>query len=536
MNESVFPDLVRAAAAGDQNALTELYNLTYNDVYSTAKFLVKDEDAALDILQDSYIKAFASMNALSDPSKFRPWIKRIAHNMAIDQLRRKKPVVFSSMTESEDDALPEFRDDHAENLPDVSLDQQETARLVREILDSLPDEQRTCITLYYYEQMSVREIAVELGIPEATVKSRLQYGRRKIEAAVRDLEKKGTKLYGLAPLPFFLLLLRNYEAQLATGVSDAVRAEIVRTALSARSAAATAHASMAAGKAVGAAAHAVLRTKIIAGVLAVLLIGGGITAVVRHQNQKVPASAPDGSDVSQTDQTAAPEDEPAVVPEPEPPATQSTSQAAEQAYGAILVDYRNFISDMLPPYSENDIPIVDNPDYADILYYWHQDDVQFDWLMMQFQSKYEKGGIAFHYAVRDINGDGTDELILALYESQPDFSGWTPFEIYTFDGTKAVPLIRGHEPNGTHPQIHFVEGGILCMDYGNSYSTEWFYRLPAGGTELELIDRYEPIMDGYPVTWEGAGGRKITDDELSELYPNHWNYDANQGYQDIYKM
>ena len=56
MNETALPGLVRDAAAGDQKALTQLYNFTYNDVYNTAKFLVKDEDAALDIMQDTYIK------------------------------------------------------------------------------------------------------------------------------------------------------------------------------------------------------------------------------------------------------------------------------------------------------------------------------------------------------------------------------------------------------------------------------------------------------------------------------------------------
>ena len=67
--------------------------------------------------------------------------------------------------------------------------------------------------VYYYQEMPVKDIAETLGTSESAVKSRLLYGRRKIEAKVRDLEKRGTKLYGLSPLPFLLWLLRGQEAQ-----------------------------------------------------------------------------------------------------------------------------------------------------------------------------------------------------------------------------------------------------------------------------------------------------------------------------------
>ena len=69
--------------------------------------------------------------------------------------------------------------------------------------------------MYYYQEMPVKDIAAALGASESAVKSRLLYGRRKIEAQVRDLEKKGTKLYGLAPIPFLLWLLGVQDAQAA---------------------------------------------------------------------------------------------------------------------------------------------------------------------------------------------------------------------------------------------------------------------------------------------------------------------------------
>ena len=96
------------------------------------------------------------------------------------------------------------------------MDQQEAKRLVMEILDHLPEDQRVVIGMFYYEEMSVKDIAQTLGVSENTVKSRLSYGRRKIKEQVLDLEKRGTKLYSVAPFVFFLYLL---------GKADKVSAE-----------------------------------------------------------------------------------------------------------------------------------------------------------------------------------------------------------------------------------------------------------------------------------------------------------------------
>lgn len=85
-----------------------------------------------------------------------------------------------------------------------------------EILDHLPEDQRVVIGMFYYEEMSVKDIAQTLGVSENTVKSRLSYGRKKIKEQVMDLEKRGTKLYNVAPFVFFLYLL---------GKADKVSAE-----------------------------------------------------------------------------------------------------------------------------------------------------------------------------------------------------------------------------------------------------------------------------------------------------------------------
>ncbi len=207
-------DLLRHAQAGEEDALSELYRRTYAASYKMAAVLIKDEDAAMDVLQDSYVKAFRNLNQLREPDKFRAWMKRIVHNRAVDYLRKQKPAGVSSVSYDQENT-GEIPDDRISSLPEEVMDQKETARLIGVILDGLSQEQRAVIVMFYYEQLSVRDISYTLGINENTVKSRLMLGRKNIEAAVKKLEKQGTKLYGLSPIPFLLFVFRNWDTQAA---------------------------------------------------------------------------------------------------------------------------------------------------------------------------------------------------------------------------------------------------------------------------------------------------------------------------------
>lgn len=212
--------LVQKARENDQEALTEIYKISSPAVYKTIWVLIKDEDTVYDILQDTYVKAFTRLNQLQNPDKLIPWLKMIANNLAKDWLKKSKPMFFTDIyggEELEDIPFEESIEDvRLELNPEMAMDQQEAKRLVMEILDHLPEDQRVVIGMFYYEEMSVKDIAQTLGVSENTVKSRLSYGRRKIKEQVLDLEKRGTKLYSVAPFVFFLYLL---------GKADKVSAE-----------------------------------------------------------------------------------------------------------------------------------------------------------------------------------------------------------------------------------------------------------------------------------------------------------------------
>ncbi|MDE7477019.1 MAG: sigma-70 family RNA polymerase sigma factor, partial [Lachnospiraceae bacterium] len=124
---------------------------------------------------------------------------------------------------------------------------------------------------FYYEEMSVKEIAAAMGVSESAVKSRLMYGRKKIEKKVRELEKQGTKLYGLSPLPFLLLLFRNQKAY-AAEVPDShiLHAILASQSMGTATAAGTAQGDSTVGAAAGTEA---VGTAAAAGGLGILKIG-----------------------------------------------------------------------------------------------------------------------------------------------------------------------------------------------------------------------------------------------------------------------
>lgn len=232
--------LLERAKRNDQSAISEIYWHSSAELYRVVKVLVKDDDTVNDILQDTYIKAFARLDQLQDPDRLVPWLKAIANNTAKDWLKKKKPVLFSEMCNQEgEDGLSfvEAREStDADVNPEMAMDEKEVRRLVMEILDQLPEDQRMVVGMFYYEEMPVKDIAETLGVSENTVKSRLAYGRKKIKEQVLELEKQGTKLYTVAPFVFFLYLLRRLE-RASAGVSEIPALQnIIESGISAASA------------------------------------------------------------------------------------------------------------------------------------------------------------------------------------------------------------------------------------------------------------------------------------------------------------
>ena len=202
---------IRLAQNGDADAFSRVYNATVKTAYFVAKRILVDEseEAVEDVLQDSYVAIYTNINTFST-GNFQGWVDVIVANRAKNYLKKKKPMLFSQM-ESEDEDAPElqFEDENIEFRPDEQMDYSETKRLVMEIIDGLSEEQRTAVVLYYFDEMSVKDIAAACECSENTIKSRLNYARKNIKEKVEELEKKGTKLYCFPLVPFLYWLLKE---------------------------------------------------------------------------------------------------------------------------------------------------------------------------------------------------------------------------------------------------------------------------------------------------------------------------------------
>ena len=120
-------EMLQAAKEGNTEAFDWLYRETYNKNYYIVLKIVKQEQDALDILQDTYVKVFQNLSSFryTGSKSFGSWTGKIASNTALDFLRKNQPLLFSDLQAdgAEDGLELEFMDESIENQPDLALDQ-----------------------------------------------------------------------------------------------------------------------------------------------------------------------------------------------------------------------------------------------------------------------------------------------------------------------------------------------------------------------------------------------------------------------------
>jgi RNA polymerase sigma-70 factor (ECF subfamily) len=160
-----------------QAAFTELLNRHQARLYSYLLNMVGDEEAANDLFQDTFTKLISRLDETYDEQgKFSGWLMRIAHNSAIDYLRRRKRVVTIKSSDEEDEG------DYFERLPDADARSpfddmafEESKRLLLKYIGQLPEEQREVLLLRHYQEMSFKEIADVTNVSINTALGRMRY-------------------------------------------------------------------------------------------------------------------------------------------------------------------------------------------------------------------------------------------------------------------------------------------------------------------------------------------------------------------------
>lgn len=289
-----YTQAVERALNGDSSGFDFLYNSTKNNKYYLALKYVKNEEAAKDVLQDAYIRAWKNLDKLKEPEKFDSWLAQIVVNTAKNELEKRNHTPLDLRTDSGEDEDDTEIFDRAvsswDNVPELEYTREETRQLVHELIDSLSDEQRLVVIAFELEGLTTKEIAEQLGCSEATVKSRLRYGRNNIKQKAEELQKKGYKLYSIAPVTLLLLLLQKEQAVFAAEISAETalkqcEKQILKKANHAKAAGADTTVHAAARKAF----FATKVGKITAGIVTAVVVGGGIaTAAVLSQGKQPP--------------------------------------------------------------------------------------------------------------------------------------------------------------------------------------------------------------------------------------------------------
>lgn len=266
--------LATKAANGDSSAFESLYKQTYKSVYFTCLHFLKNEQNALDITQDTYFTAFTQLKNLQDKSKCNAWLMKIAANKCRDYLKRRQPVPMDEEMMEEQVGVQVEEDEL--NLPEEYVVNKEKRKVVMDIMQKqLSDVLYQTVILFYFDNLSVADIAEIMECPEGTVKYRLSVARAKIKEGVLAYEKKsGVKLYSVAGTPFLAGLLMA-EAE-AMGIVCVPLSFSLSTVISGTESLVATKGTKTGGKIM----LGTLKSKIIAGAIGVLLLGGVIAAVV----------------------------------------------------------------------------------------------------------------------------------------------------------------------------------------------------------------------------------------------------------------
>ncbi len=188
--------------------LEKLYKENYKEVYWTCISFLGNESDAEDVTQNTFIKAAQSWDTLEDETKAPAWLKKIAANKCLDLLKSRRTVSFDAALEN--DELNEEENLVDDNfLPDEYAVNKEKRKIVMQIIkDNLSEDQFRTILMFYFDEMSMKDISQSMGVPEGTIKSRLNASKRKIKEGVEKYERENKDKLFMA-VPFLVLFFKE---------------------------------------------------------------------------------------------------------------------------------------------------------------------------------------------------------------------------------------------------------------------------------------------------------------------------------------
>jgi len=184
-------DLVFQAQKGDMRAFEELVARHRDKIYARAYSMMRNEEEAIDLSQEAWVKAWQRLAQFQGDSSFATWLTRIVINLCLDQIRRQKRQRAESIEAMDDESGGVERQmEPIITNPTERLERGELRKRIDEAMGKLSNEHRTVLVLHEFEEMEYKEIAKVMGCSIGTIMSRLFYARRRLASLLQDLKEK----------------------------------------------------------------------------------------------------------------------------------------------------------------------------------------------------------------------------------------------------------------------------------------------------------------------------------------------------------
>jgi RNA polymerase sigma-70 factor (ECF subfamily) len=173
---------------GDHNAFGEIVELYKDKVYQICFRMLGNRQEAEDLAQEAFVRAFVNIRSFNIEMKFSTWLYRIATNLCIDRLRKKKPDYYLDAEVTGTEGLnmySQIASDMA--MPEEEVESLELQETIQMEIMKLPEKYRSVIILKYIEELSLKEISEILDLPVGTVKTRIHRGREALRKQLRHL-------------------------------------------------------------------------------------------------------------------------------------------------------------------------------------------------------------------------------------------------------------------------------------------------------------------------------------------------------------
>lgn len=176
METQLVEKLIYGIAQGDEVCFRTLYDMYKSKVYNTARRLTNDEKVAEDIMQEVFVIIYTKIYKLKHVEAFEVWLYRITINCCKNSYKKGENLVVL-----DDKAIESVAGEYCEETPSQLLIKKERNEELMRCISKLSEKLKTCIILYYFNEISIREIAKTLECSEGTVKSRLFKGKKALE-------------------------------------------------------------------------------------------------------------------------------------------------------------------------------------------------------------------------------------------------------------------------------------------------------------------------------------------------------------------